>query len=118
MDSSKNMIRCTIDFLPDEDEYDVVIAFRAKGDDGWHGCREQRFNTLEDACIWVKETHPDIVTAWSTRQESEVAPVKSEESENSGRPLIFISPWASPKQVRKSLKKAGTTNRNKKGKGG
>ncbi len=110
MDSSPNMIRCTIDFLPEEGEYDVIIAFRSKGEGGWHGCREQRFNNLGDACGWVEKTYPEVIdAAKSAKRQPEIAPI------NSKKPIIFVSTNTAPKQASISLKKILETKRNNKG---
>jgi len=93
MDIPKNVIRCTIDFLPDDNIFDAIVAFRHEGKDGWQGCCQRQFAKLKDACAWIEEeAYPEVVAAWSSRQQPESVPEESEEPEKTGKPLIFISP--------------------------
>ena len=91
MDSQKNIVRCTIDFLLDEDEYDAMIAFRSAGEDGWHGCREQRFTTLRDACAWMQQVFPEMKAAWTTMQQPAPDLKESAELEQPDKSVSFHS---------------------------
>ncbi|MCI0580179.1 MAG: hypothetical protein L0332_18015 [Chloroflexi bacterium] len=104
MDSPKLAVRCNIDFLPDENEYDVVIALRHE-EGRWYDCRERRFTSLPDACAWVEQTYPGMVAAWqAARQPAPPPEAVAEAQRPPGSTVVFVPSWLPEGDVRNLLK--------------